>query len=125
MKPFDIVSAKVYFEDSHCYKFRPVLCLDVNDNNVIARKMTSGDKRDNYPGEYELKDWEQEGLNKPTVVRMLKHIRIPKVNVNKVIGHLTPQDEIAVRELIDTPYKESFNEDDVIDSYVYEQFVNI
>ena len=56
---------------------------------------------------------------------MSKHLRIPKVNVNKVIGHLTPRDEIAIRELIDTPYKESFNADDVIDSYIFEQFVNI
>ena len=44
MKPFDIISAKVYFEDTRCYKFRPVLCLDIYNNNVIARKMTSGDK---------------------------------------------------------------------------------
>lgn len=85
VKPFDILSAKVYFEDCNKYKFRPVLCLDVQDNRVIARKMTMEEARDNYPGEYPLKDWEQEGLNKKTVVRMSKHLTIPKSYVRKVI----------------------------------------
>lgn len=118
MKPFDIISAKIYFEDTNEFKYRPVLCLDVLDNIIIARKMTGTKKRDNYPGEYPLKDWKQEGLNKATVVRMSKHIRIKKSNVNKVIGHLSQRDEKEIRELLDTPYKESYNIDDEIDEYL-------
>ena len=118
MKPFDIISAKIYFEDTNEFKYRPVLCLDVLDNIVIARKMTGSKKRNNYPGEYPLKDWKQEGLNKATVVRMSKHMTIPWSYIKSIIGHLTKRDEIEVRKLINTPYKESYNIDDEIDEYL-------
>ena len=118
MKPFDIISARTYFEDSKQFKFRPVLCLDITGDNVIARKMTSKDIRTNYPGEYPLKDWRKEGLNRATVVRMSKHLRIPLSDIGRVIGHLSSRDEAEIRKLLDTPYKESYNIDDEIDEYL-------
>lgn len=119
MKPFDIVSAKIYFEDSKQFKYRPVLCIAVKGNDVVVRKMTGKTVRNNYPGEYPLKDWKQEGLNKSTVVRMSKHITIPKSHIKGVIGHLTKRDKIEVRKLINTPYKESYNIGDEIEDLYY------
>lgn len=118
MKPFDIVSAKIYFEDSKQFKYRPVLCIAIKGNDVVVRKMTGSPKRDNYPGEYPLKDWKQEGLNKATVVRMSKHVTIPTSYVKGIIGHLSKRDELEIRALINTPYKESYNIDDEIDEYL-------
>lgn len=118
MKIFDILLAKVDFEDNGRYKIRPVLCIRKNKDNVIARKITSKEPGPNYPGEYPLKDWKQEGLNKASVIRMSKHTTIPCTDIKRVIGHLTERDAKEVMSLINTPYKESYNIDDEIDEYV-------
>lgn len=125
MKTFDLFLACVYFEDTHEYKIRPVMCISDNGKYIQGRKITSKPKRNNYPGEFEIEEWQQAGLKEPSVVRMSKYVTIPKRDVKKFIGHLTLNDIRKLSEFMDTPYKESYNEDDVIDSYVYEQFVNI
>lgn len=123
MKP-TLYTANVKFEDTNEVKSRPVLVLSIKGNIADCRKVTSSSERSSYPGEYPLQDWKQENLTKPSVVRMSKHILLSPKDLRKRISVLTEKDIAGVKELIDTPYKESFNEDDVIDSYVYEQFVN-
>lgn len=117
MKKFDILLAKVNFEDSNKYKVRPVLCINKIQNGIIARKMTSKSTRNNYPGEYYIQDWREAGLYKPTVVRMSKYVTVPFNNIIKTIGHLTPKDIKEVKQLMYTPYKEAFNPDDELGEY--------
>lgn len=119
MRAFDILLAKVDFDNEDDYKVRPVLCLDKEGDTIIARKMTSNNPRPNYPGEYLLKDWKQENLHKASTVRMSKHVKLPNDYVLKVIGHLSQRDEKEIRKLLDTPYKESYNIDDEIEDLYY------
>lgn len=81
--------------------------------------MTSKPPRNNYPGEYQLKDWKQAGLDKLTVVRMSKYVIVNKNEINGVVGHLPDKDIENIKNLLNTPYKESYNPDDVMDEFLY------
>ena len=119
MKKFDVLSAKIYFEGSKKYKYRPILFIYSKGNVIFARKMTSKPPRNSYPGEYQLKDWKQAGLDKPTVVRMSKYVVVNKNEIKSVVGHLSDEDIENIKNLLNTPYKESYNPDDVIDEFLY------
>lgn len=50
---------------------------------------------------------------------MSKYIRVHKNEIKSVVGHLSDEDIENIKNLLNTPYKESYNPDDVIDEFLY------
>lgn len=89
--------ADVYFEDNPTIsKKRPVLVLSRTEAIVLCNKITSHAPRLNCQGEYQLKDWKNAGLLKPSTIRLSQRF---KLNIDKFIfkiGRLSSSDVLAI-----------------------------
>ena len=81
-KIWDIIKAKVYFDDSMNYKERPVLVLDEINNVYCSLKITSNTERQGL-SEYGIMLWKEAGLNKKSNIRLNKFFVL---NSNSIIG---------------------------------------
>ncbi len=88
MEKWEIWDAIVaYEEDDNVSKIRSVLVYEVkDDNNIIAFKMTSHEKRN--ARECEARKWKEAGLDKETVIRTDKVLRLKKTNFKNKRGKL-------------------------------------
>ena len=94
---WDIFWAEVVFEDDpETIKMRPVV---VNSNRgafIMSFYATSQSPKPGYDC-YIIKQWEQAGLDKPTVIRLDKCLKLFPANFGDYIGHLTDQDIILIQ----------------------------
>lgn len=97
MERWDLYWADVPFEDDPSQKkLRPVVIMRDMVVYVLTLKVTSHDKRENDPYEYELLEWQEAGLYEPSVVRIklsqLKpeafHGRIGRLSAADIAGLL-------------------------------------
>ena len=88
MEKWEIWDAIVaYEEDGNQTEIIPVLVYEVkDDNNIIAFKMTSHEKRNDR--ECEVRKWKEAGLDKETVIRTDKVLRLKKANFQNKRGKL-------------------------------------
>ena len=94
---WDIVKARIYFDDMLAYKDRPVLVLDEVYNLYCSLKITSNIERKGL-GEYNIKLWKAAGLNKPSNIRLSKFLVLEQKSIIEKYGVLYPLDR---KELID------------------------
>jgi mRNA interferase MazF len=95
------------FEDRpNQYKERPVvvgaISRETAEVSLLAVKVTSHAARAEFPGEVVLQDWQQAGLEKPSVARCSKHMVVP-VEVlmgQRRYGKLSTRDALAVEEAL-------------------------
>lgn len=99
MTKYDIILTKVKFEDQEGSKIRPVLYLKEGECFHIGSKMTSHSPRSNYPKEYQIKNWKESGLKKPTVIRFSKRVEFENDDAIKKIGHLSDEDIKEIEKL--------------------------
>ena len=91
------------FEDQpNKYKERPVVIGALSESTaevfLLAVKVTSHSARPDSPGEVVLQDWQQAGLEKPSVARCSKHMVVP-IQVfegQRRYGKLSNRDALAV-----------------------------
>lgn len=96
MSNFDVCWCKLYYEDKkNTFKVRPVIILD--DKNALIIKLTTNANRLGQKGEYLLLDWNKEGLNKPSIARLTKIIKLRKSTILNYIGHLSDRDVINIK----------------------------
>lgn len=102
-QPYDVWRLAFYFEDKpDVAKERPVVVLDYNSETgqvlIAGAKVTTHAPRPDFPGEVQLKNWMQAGLQKPSVVRCSKLAQFPLSDFQGRIryGRLTADDQIAV-----------------------------
>ncbi len=88
-KRWDIYYAEVKFEESPESKHRPIIIYNDAEAFVVSIKVTSQNMR---PGDYQIQDWADAGLAKPSVARLDKMIHVSKVDIKKRIGRLTEKD---------------------------------
>lgn len=105
-KRYDLWWARVAYEDKPSIsKIRPVLIIDQQICAILALKVTSHDKRENFWGEYEIKRWRQAGLSKPSTIRMSKLLKLEKCDFTDKIGTLHIVDIVAVEKCIERIYR--------------------
>ena len=80
------------FEEGTASKVRPVLVIDGTSCYVLSLKITSHGPREEYTGEYPIKEWKEAGLLKPSTIRISKRLSLPPDSFIKRIGRLTPLD---------------------------------
>ena len=102
-QPYDVWRLAFYFEDKpDVVKERPVVVLNCNSKTgqvlIAGAKVTSHAPRPDFPGEVQLKNWMQAGLQKPSVVRCSKIAQFSQSAFEGQIcyGRLTAEDRYAV-----------------------------
>jgi len=105
---YSLYYAKVKYEDdSNQFKVRPVIVIENKGHSVLCYKVTGTRPRENQKGEYEIKDWRQAGLSKPSTIRATKSISYQPNILVKYIGKLTYKDIKSFEEQL----HKDFNED--------------
>lgn len=99
---WEIWWASVEFEDQPgVKKTRPVLVIPNSATPlVLTLKMTTHPPRLNYPGEYEIIDYQKAGLKKKTVIRCSKAILLDQKAFSSKIGILQPVDIMNVSNIL-------------------------
>ena len=96
---WDIWIAKVEFEEGTGSKIRPVLIIDGTRCYVLSLKITSHFPRSQFPGEYQIIEWKEAGLMKPSTIRISKQLNLPADSFVKRIGRLTELDRLNVLKI--------------------------
>ncbi|MGX4645712.1 hypothetical protein [Holzapfeliella sp. JNUCC 80] len=106
----DVSIAFVQFSDKSGGKSRPVLVLTVSNAVISALALTSQyDKKSSVIKKqyYELKDWNDAGLNKPTWVDIKNRVLLPNGRVNfNIIGRISNRDIKGLDEFIENYYRQ-------------------
>lgn len=94
IKPQEVWQAYFPYKDnSGRAKFRPVIVLDVDDNEaVVLSVMVTSHKPRNDEYDIEIYDWEDVPLEHVSTARVAKNELIPKDDFNKKIGRLSDDD---------------------------------
>ena len=100
-KIWDILKAKIYYQDTNKYKIRPIILLDGINGIYLTLKITSNIKRNGLE-EYQIIDWQNAGLTKPSNIRLSKLILLPQDYIIEKYGILQLNDRIKmVKQLKD------------------------
>lgn len=98
MKTYDVYIGKVPYEQDEeiplpRYKARPVVIIDESVGYIISvAPITSHEARKWDSGDYQIQDWREAGLDKPSAVRLDKAMDLSYLNIGRKIGRLTPRD---------------------------------
>lgn len=98
MKTYDVYIGRVPYEQDEDmpmprYKARPVVIIDGSVSYIISvAPVTSHEARKWDSGDYQIQDWREAGLDKPSAVRLDKAIDLNYLNIGRKIGRLTPRD---------------------------------
>ena len=108
MKTYDVYIGRVPYEQDEDiplprYKARPVVIIDRSVGCIISiAPVTSHEAREWDSGDYQIQDWREAGLNKPSAVRLDKAMDLNYLNIGRKIGRLTSRDikniDIILRE---------------------------
>jgi mRNA interferase MazF len=97
----EIVLVKFPFTSNVGFKKRPALIIkDTNDGDVIMCRITS--KLYYSPYDIELKNWSQNGLQLPSVVRVHKMASIEKNMIDRKLGEVDNPVKVQVVAAIQT-----------------------
>jgi mRNA interferase MazF len=102
MIPFEIVLVPFPFADLTSSKRRPCLVLasfrpKSMGEHLILAMMTSQVKPPNFPHDVILKNFEEAGLPKATLVRLSKIVTLDSSMVYKKLGKLSKKDQAAIK----------------------------
>jgi hypothetical protein len=96
MSPYDIFLAYISWGESG--KYRPILVYSLENSTAKAYQITTkfADKSKSIQSQYfEIKDWQQAGLQKPCYVNTIDKFTFPVAFVEQmlVVGKLTQNDK--------------------------------
>lgn len=90
---FHIYYADVEFHDSKGYKHRPALIIEYNNRpSVKALKLTGKEHCKMYHNFYDIQDYIQAGLSKPTIISLDEMYDIQKSSISNSVGELSDAD---------------------------------
>lgn len=94
---WDIFWAAVAFQDDpETSKMRPVVVSSNRGAFIMSFYATSQSPKPGYDC-YIIKHWQEAGLDKPTVIRLDKCLRLFPADFGDYIGHLAEQDIILIQ----------------------------
>lgn len=102
MKRWDIYWADVPYEDEpETSKLRPVIIARDKITTVLVIHVTSHSAREYDRYDYEIQDWMDAGLAKPSTIRVSKIVQLAPGKLHEYIGRLSLDDIFAVQNLMD------------------------
>jgi len=97
----EIVLVKFPFTNNLGFKKRPALIIkDTNDGDVIVCRITSKLYTSSY--DIELKNWSQNGLQLPSVIRVHKMASLEKNMIDRKLGEVDNNVKTQVINIIQT-----------------------
>ncbi|HAL81775.1 MAG TPA: growth inhibitor [Mucilaginibacter sp.] len=97
----EIVLVKFPFTNNLGFKKRPALIIkDTNDGDVIVCRITSKLYDSSY--DIELKNWSQNGLQLPSVIRVHKMASLEKDMIDRTLGEVDNNVKAQVINIIQT-----------------------
>lgn len=95
---WDVWHARFDYDDGKGYKYRPVIIVGVSSDGSLVMMVTSSTNKLHPEHDYLLKDWEQAGLNKPSIARIDRIAQIPADYVGTAgrIGRLSEKDIASI-----------------------------
>lgn len=97
----EIVLVKFPFTNNLGFKKRPALIIkDTNDGDVIVCRITSMLYGSSY--DIELKNWSQNGLQLPSVIRVHKMASLEKNMIDRTLGEVDNNVKAQVINIIQT-----------------------
>jgi len=97
----DVVLVKFPFTNNLGFKKRPALVIrDTNDGDVVVCRITS--KLYNSPYDINLMNWQQSGLQLPSVIRAHKIASLEKNMIDKKLGEVDSNVKALVITAIQT-----------------------
>ena len=106
MNAYDVYLGLVPYEEDEelptpRYKLRPIAILDQNIGYLLSVvPITSHNARNWDAGDYEIIDWREAGLRKPSTARLGNLINLNRVNIERKIGRLTTRDINNISEIL-------------------------
>jgi mRNA interferase MazF len=95
----EVVLIRMRFHQAPGSKVTPaVALLDTGDDDFVAAPVTSQFRPPPY--DLQIGDWRAAGLNVPSSVRIHKLAVLPKADVVRSVGHLSPSARQSVREVL-------------------------
>lgn len=107
MKKYDIYWADFAYEDTNEVKRIPVVVMGGGVVVDIAKVTTH---KPHYKYDLVLLDWESEGLNAKSTIRLDKRMRVSKDYLQKYIGHLSDKDIKRIELKLNKTSKENLGE---------------
>ncbi|NLH91567.1 MAG: type II toxin-antitoxin system PemK/MazF family toxin [Atopobium sp.] len=88
--------------DRHGYKYRPVIIVGVRDDGSLAMMVTSSTNKLHLEHDYLLQDWQQAGIDKPSIARADRIAEIPASYLGSAgrIGELSERDRAAISVIL-------------------------
>ena len=98
----EIWHARFGYDDGRGYKYRPVIVVGTSEGGSIVMMVTSAANKLSLEHDYLLKDWEREGLDKPSIARVDRIAEIPAGYLGTAgrIGRLSERDEAEINALL-------------------------
>lgn len=104
LTPWQVWLAYVRFADHpDVGKVRPIVIIDGETAAIVAAKITSASPLPHYRY-YELMDWKEEGLLKPSRVQLAPLLALRREDLlnDEPLGYLSERDRAAIAVLLDS-----------------------
>lgn len=102
-RPWEVWLAYVRFADHpDVGKVRPVVIIDEEVTAIVVAKVTTAEPQERF-SYCELKDWQLEGLLRPSRAQVVPLFRVARADVlrDKPLGTLTERDRAALQAALD------------------------
>jgi mRNA interferase MazF len=100
----DVILLNFSFASGIKSKKRPCIVLSNNEYNknrheIIAAPITSQNNKEYFLGDYQIKDWKEAGLLKPSIFKCIV-FTLEDTNIVKKIGNFTDRDmKLAIKSI--------------------------
>ena len=91
---WEIWHARFDFSEGKGYKYRPVIVVDTCDDGSLVMMVTSAGNKLHLEHDYLIRDWQEAGLEKPSIARADRIAEIPAgyLGTSGYIGRLAEHD---------------------------------
>ncbi len=95
---WEVWRARFNFEEGKGYKYRPVVIVGKQLDQMEAMMVTGCGNKLSLPHDHVLIDWEEAGLDKPSIARADRIARLPLsyIGTSGRIGKLSESDKSAI-----------------------------
>lgn len=100
---WEIWHARFNFDGNKGYKYRPVIVVGVREDGSLVMMVTSATNKLHLEHDYLIQDWQEAGLDKPSIARADRIAEIPPsyLGTSGKIGRLSDADIAALGSMLE------------------------
>lgn len=109
LRLWEVWHARFNFEEGAGYKYRPVIVVGTHPDGSLVMMVTSVGNKLQLPHDYVLQDWQQAGLDEPSIARADRVASLPPGYIGTAgrIGRLSQRDASALAAILETMVREA------------------